>query len=219
MKRVLMLVEGQTEETFVRELLAPQLWPYQIDPTPVLAATKLVKSGMRFKGGLVSYAKARNQILRLLGDTDAIAVTTMFDLNGLPTDFPGYDARPMADCYAKVAYLEDALGRDIGHRRFRPYLQLHEFEAFLFVDPPKTAAAFPGLNILDRLAQVKNAFGSPEEIDEEPDTAPSRRIAAVCGRYEKPLHGPLITIHVGLPPIREECPHFNQWLTWLESLG
>jgi hypothetical protein len=218
MKRVLMLVEGQTEETFVRELLAPHLWAYEVAPTSVLAATKVVKSGARFKGGLVSYGKVRGQILRLLSDRDAV-VTTMFDLNGLPADFPGCATRPKARCYARVAHLENAFGRDINDHRFRPYLQLHEFEAFMLVDPRTTALFFPGVPVADRLAHIRDAFNSPEEINEEPASAPSRRILAVCGSYEKPLHGPLVVIELGLQPTRDACSHFNEWLTWLESLG
>jgi hypothetical protein len=219
MRRVLMLVEGQTEETFVRELLAPHLWARDVAPIPVLATTKVVKSGPNFKGGLVSYGKARNQIMRLLLDTEAVAVTTMLDLNALPSDFPGYGTRPMTDCYRKVAHLEQAFSRDINHLRFKPYLQLHEFEAFMFVDPDITAALFAGAHVAQDLRHVKDDFGSPEEIDEEPDTAPSKRILAVFRMYEKTLHGPLVTIDLGLGRIRDECPHFNQWLTWLEGLA
>jgi hypothetical protein len=219
MKRVLMLVEGQTEETFVNELLAPHLWARDVAPIPVLATTKIVKSGPNFKGGLVSYGKARNQVVRLLGDRDAAAVTTMLDLNGLPGDFPGYQSRPMANCYDKVAYLEDAFSRDINHPRFRPYLQLHEFEAFLFVDPAITAATFVGASVAEELADIKRDFNSPEEIDEEPDTAPSKRIRAVYGRYEKPVYGSLVASALGLQQIRQACSHFSEWLDWLEELG
>jgi hypothetical protein len=203
MKRVLMLVEGQTEETFVNELLAPHLWARDVAPIPVLATTKIVKSGPNFKGGLVSYGKARNQVVRLLGDRDAAAVTTMLDLNG----------------YDKVAYLEDAFSRDINHPRFRPYLQLHEFEAFLFVDPAITAATFVGASVAEELADIKRDFNSPEEIDEEPDTAPSKRIRAVYGRYEKPVYGSLVASALGLQQIRQACSHFSEWLDWLEELG
>jgi hypothetical protein len=219
MKRVLMLVEGQTEETFVKELLAPHLWARDVAPIPVLATTKIVKSGSNFKGGLVSYGKARNQVVRLLGDKDAAAVTTMLDLNGLPHDFPGYQTRPMANPYDKVAYLEDAFSRDINDPRFRSYLQLHEFEAFLFVDPEITAATFVGASVAQELADIRGDFNSPEEINEEPDTAPSRRIRAVYGRYEKPLYGPLVAIELGLQQICQACSHFRQWLEWLEGLG
>jgi hypothetical protein len=219
MRRVLISVEGQTEETFVREVLAQHLWELEIDPRPVLVSTKVVKSGPSFKGGLISYERTKRDILRLLGDTSAAAVTTMYDLYGLPQDFPGYQARPAQDCYAKVEHLESALNQDIGHRRFRAYLQLHEFEALLFVDPETTAAQFPASPHLEALRATRAAFDSPEEIDDHPETAPSRRLLDLFPGYQKPLHGPLITIQVGLERIRRECAHFDRWLGWLEGLG
>jgi len=138
--RILISVEGQTEETFVREVLTQHLWGYGVDPTPVLVSTKIVKSGLRFQGGLVSYSQAKREIVRLLGDNGAVAVTTMYDLYGLPQGFPGYKTRPLADCYAKVNHLEAAFCRDVDNHRFRPYLQLHEFEALMFVVPEETAS-------------------------------------------------------------------------------
>ena len=219
MNRVLISVEGQTEETFVREVMTPYLWEYSVDPTPVLVSTKVVKSGHKFRGGLVSYSQAKREILHLMGDTGAVAVTTMYDLYGLPQDFPGYAVIPRGDCYTKVTHLERTFGQDIDHRRFRPYLQLHEFEALMFVDPPRTAAQFPAIDRLDALRDIKAAFNSPEEIDDNPNTAPSKRLLELFPGYQKALHGPLATIEVGLRQIREECPHFNQWLEWLEGLG
>ena len=219
MKRVLISVEGQTEETFVREVLAPHLWQRGVAPIAVLVSTKLVKSGPRFKGGLISYERTRNEVLRLLRDTGAAAVTTMYDLYGLPEDFPGYQTRPSQSGYAKVEHLESALNQDIGHRRFRAYLQLYEFEALLFVDPERTAAQFPASGHLDRIREIRAAFHSPEEIDDHPDTAPSKRLLTLFPGYQKALHGPLIAIQVGLERIRRECPHFDRWLGWLDGLG
>ncbi len=71
MKRVLISVEGQTEETFVREVLARRLWELQIDLTPIIIATKRMKQGKKFKGGLTTYDHARNDINLLLQDTNA----------------------------------------------------------------------------------------------------------------------------------------------------
>jgi hypothetical protein len=218
-KRVLILVEGQTEETFVRDVLTSHLMTRNIYPISTLVATKVVKVGANFKGGLNSYGRAKKQILNLLGDTSAIAVTPMFDLYGLPTDFPGYQTRPLGDCYAKTTHLENALSQDIGNHRFRPYLQIHEFEAFLFVSPKETAARLPGSNLLDDLVKIKAAFNSSEEINDNPNTAPSKRLIDLFPQYQKTLHGPLIAKYIGLEPIRQECPHFNQWLTWLEELN
>jgi len=216
---VLILVEGQTEETFVRDILAPHLSSRNVYLTPVLATTKVVKSGPNFKGGLTSYNQVKKQLLRLLGDTEAAAVTTMFDLYGLPADFPDYKSRPLKNCYAKVAHLESAFYQDINHSRFKPYLQLHEFETFLFVSPKETNARLPGANILEALAQIKSSFDSPEEINDHPKTAPSKRLLNLFSRYQKTLHGPIVVKSLGLDQIRQECSHFNGWLSWLEGLG
>ena len=50
MSRILISVEGQTEETFVREIVSPHLSEYDVYPTPVILTTKIVKSGPNFKG-------------------------------------------------------------------------------------------------------------------------------------------------------------------------
>lgn len=52
MKRLLIYVEGQTEETFVRDVLAPYLWTLGLHPEPTLARTKRTRSGQTFKGGI-----------------------------------------------------------------------------------------------------------------------------------------------------------------------
>lgn len=69
MSRVLVVAEGQTEETFVRDVLAPHLFAFGVFLDAKLATTKRVKSGPHFKGGIVSYAKLKDDIRRLLGDT------------------------------------------------------------------------------------------------------------------------------------------------------
>ncbi len=219
MNRVLISVEGQTEEKFVNEVLAPHLWNSELAPTPIVVSTKIVKQGNKFKGGLCSYAQARNEILKLLRDSDALAITTMYDLYKLPDDFPGYSTRPSGNCFTKAAYLEAEFQREIGHPRFRPYFQIHEFEALLFVNPQVTADMFPESNKLNELQAIRNQFASPEEINDGITTAPSKRILQLFPRYDKPLYGSLFATRVGLEDIRSECPHFNEWLTWLEGLG
>jgi len=219
MKRALVSVEGQTEETFVREVLSPHLLPLGLWLDPILVATARVKHGPVFKGGLVTYHTVKKEIRRLFLDRDAIAITTMYDLYGLPDDFPGYATRPAADSYAKVRHLEAALQADLAERRFYPYLQLHEFEALLFADPDRTAAQFPGRNRAAELWDIRREFRSPEEINDDPATAPSRRLRRLYPTYQKPFHGVLAVVEAGLEPVRRECPHFNAWLAWLESLA
>jgi hypothetical protein len=222
MHKVLILVEGQTEERFVKQVLGPYLSEWGVLVVPTIVKTKrTTNSAPDFKGGAVSYGKVKNDIQRLLKDSSAVAVTTMIDFYGLPSDFPGYGTMPtQTDCYARVVHLEHALAQDIAHPKFFPYLQLHEFEAMLFVAPAKIAGHFSEPHKLGGLLQIKAGFNNaPEEIDDGPETAPSKRLVKIFSRYQKTLHGPLITASIGLEEIQEQCKHFRGWLERLESLG
>ncbi len=141
-RKILILVEGQTEETFVREVLAPHLQARAIYAHPTLLVTKRMKSGPRFKGGITSFARVEGDVRRLLADSSATIVTTMFDYYGLPHDFPGLDTRPRADPYRRVDHVELEFRNAIGDPRFDPFLMLHEFEAFVFADVAKCRAVF-----------------------------------------------------------------------------
>ncbi len=219
MNRVLVSAEGQTEETFVREVLRRHLWGFNVELQPVVITTHRVKQGRKFKGGVLSYAQTRSEIERLLGDSSAVAVTTLYDLYHLPTDFPGQRTRPSGNGRNKALHLEDAFQKDIGSPRFRPHLQVHEFEAFLFVDPERTATLFTKKSLAKEIQRIRHEFPTPEDINDNPQTAPSKRIVELYPKYEKPLYGTLAVLEIGLDAIRSECPHFNSWLTWLESLG
>ena len=216
MSKVLIYVEGQTEEGFVNQLLAPHLVPMGVGVIPTLAKTRRTKSGPDFKGGITSYQRTRRDILRLLGDTSAAMVTTMIDCYGLPRDFPGRSSLPAGSCYDCVDYLEREFKKDIGDPRLVPYYQLHEFEAMVFVDPEVAARALLQPDRAEQLARIRSSFRSPEEIDDGPTTAPSKRLQSVFPAYQKPLHGPLVTRRTGLAAIRAACEHFAQWLTLLE---
>jgi len=219
MKRVLIYVEGQTEETFVRDILAPHLAERNTWLVPVLARTKRTRSGQTFKGGIVSYEKVRRDILGLLQDTSAQLVTTMLDYYGLPRDFPDRIALSGKTPYERVTFLERAFQDNIAHQRFLPYLNLHEFEALVLARPQEFFDLFPDhrqptQNLLNEI----KGFSSPEEINEGATTHPSARIARYIPTYRKRLHGPLIAERVGLGNIRSRCPHFAVWLSRLEHL-
>lgn len=212
MNRVHILVEGPTEETFVDTVLNPHLASWAIELNPILV------------GGHTKYAVFRKIAQSLLNDSKALLVTTMLDYYGLPQDFPGQITLPAGNCYTQVQYLEQAIFSDIGDRRFLPYLSLHEFEAILFSDPEKIVQVLPDLKgskrrkIGQQLARIRQQF-APEEIDDNPQTAPSKRLLSLIPEYRKTIDGPAVARHIGLERIRNECPHFNQWLTRLEGLG
>jgi len=217
-RRVLVLVEGQTEENFVTKQLAPYFKGRAIQLTPTLVKTKRPLAGPAFKGGVTTYAHVKRDLANLLHDSDATLITTMLDYYRLPSNFPGYGDPVAGDYLAKVLYLEQALADDMGDRRFVPYLQVHEFEALLFAEPDSITHPFGdrGGQRARRLQAVRDGFRSPEEIDNEPNTCPHRRIENVYPTFSKVLHGPMIAQKIGIEAMRRECHHFNDWLSRLE---
>lgn len=215
MTRVYLLVEGQTEETFVRELLAPHYAPLALYLTPILVSTS-----PGHKGGLVSYAKARREIERLCKQDANAYVTTLFDLYALPSDFPGKCTPEWNSQHSgadKARLIESALSRDIGQRNFIPYIQVHEFEALLFVAPERFAD-WTDHGAVNKLTTIA-AQCTPEDINDNPASAPSKRIQAAMPDYQKAFHGPLIACDIGLDAMRTKCPHFADWLNRLERLA
>lgn len=73
-------------------------------------------------------------------------------------------------------------------------------------------------NISSRLTTIRDEFETPEDINDSPVTAPSKRVENLLPGYEKPLFGNLAVLEIGLTKIRAEYPHFANWLTKLESL-
>jgi hypothetical protein len=221
MTRIHIICEGQTEEAFVNNLLVPYFAPHGIFLHPSL----LGRPG--HKGGFVNinrlFIDIRN---RLLGDKTAWC-TTFFDYYGLPDDFPGKSEADKGGTAEEralrlLAGLTAALGEKIDAeplRRFIPYVQMHEFEGLLFSDPVKFASGICRPKFGERLQEIRDKFSNPEEINDDPATTPSKRIQAVCRDYEKPLHGTLASLEIGLGTIRRECRLFDGWLSRLEALA
>jgi hypothetical protein len=219
-RKVLILVEGQTEERFVKDVLQPHLWTHDVHPEPKIVTTKLVKVGAQFKGGVSTFRKIETDIRRLLGDSDAVLITTMIDYYGLPNDFPGKQQLQGRNSMERVVELERALEQHFNRgRKFLAYLMIHEFEALLFSSPGVLAQVMNTPSFQGRMEAIRNRFATPEEINDNPSTTPSGRVLNLFPGYRKRLHGPLCIGRIGLDPIRRECPHFNQWVTKLERAG
>ena len=69
------------------------------------------------------------------------------------------------------------------------------------------------------LQAIRDSCASPEEIDDSPHTAPSKRIQQILPEYQKPLHGTLAAREISLPAMRAECPVFRRWMERLDRLG
>ncbi len=131
MIRLYVVVEGQTEQSFVTNVLAEVLWGSNVHPTPIL----LGKPG--HEGGRTSYARVKRDILAVLKQDRDAYCSTMVDLYGLGPGFPGHPPPDHLSNIEKVRHVEQAAKEDIceeipdlrADRRFIPYLQLHEYEA------------------------------------------------------------------------------------------
>jgi hypothetical protein len=218
--RLHFVVEGQTEETFVRDMLAAELGANAVY-CDVHRITTGRRKGKVFRGGMVSYQHLRNDLALWMKQDDARDswFTTMIDLYRLPSEFPGLaESKRFASAFDRVKFVEAQFQEDISYPRFIPYVQLHEFEALLFADPECFQVAFPGINTeLTALRAVRGQFQTPELIDD--DCPPSKRICEIVPQYGKVSSGPLIANHIGLPTLRRECQHFGDWITTLLSVA
>ena len=110
------------------------------------------------------------------------------------------------------------MGSSFDANRFVPYVMMHEFEAMLFSDCDAFARGIGSPDLAPRFQAIRDGFASPEEIDDSPVTAPSKRIATLVPAYQKPIQGTFAIQEIGLDTIRDQCPHFRAWLERLESL-
>jgi hypothetical protein len=218
--RLNILVEGQTEESFVWNLLQPHLSHLQLYPFVV---TTNNKPGGRGGNTNRTFVYADRDLRRLLGQCrqGKILLTTMLDLYALAPDAPGVATAPSNDPYRRVAHIENEFIQHYGSPHLLiPYLSLHEFEALVLADINSFGEILPGEDAATGIANLKNDIGStpPEEVNENPETAPSKRIERLVPGYRKRTSGVLIAQQIGLAKIRSKCPHFDEWLTRLESL-
>lgn len=223
MPRLLIHVEGQTEETFVNEVLRPHLIIVGYEN---VGARLLGNARARSRrGGIKSWGVVRSDISRhLSGDTGCLA-TMMVDYYALPSDpnsgWPGRETAPLSPIAVRGKHVEAALAADFATtpygQRFEPFVLMHEFEALLFSDCDTFANSIGWPQHANAFAAIRNQFATPEHINDSPVTAPSKRILDLIPNYEKPLLGTLAALDVGLDRIRAECPNFDDWLNRLEA--
>ncbi|MEZ5386268.1 MAG: DUF4276 family protein [Prosthecobacter sp.] len=225
MNRLLIHVEGQTEETFVNEVLAPHLYSFGFRS---IGARLMGNS--RIRGGVPSWGSAKTDFVRHLKEDPRCCHTTMVDYYGMPRGegraWPGRIAavsRPYAE---KAATVEQAIFEDLRLEledilypdQFLPFVLMHEFEGLLFSDCDRFGEGIGRLDLISSFQAIRDQFDTPEEINDSPVTAPSKRIISLLPGYEKPLFGSLASLEIGLDAMKAECPNFRMWLSRLEQL-
>ena len=125
MTRLYVLVEGQTEEKFVKDVLASHLGSSVI-VIPIIVTSRREKSGKKRRGG-GHWKHWLKVLLRLSGHDQGnqVRFTTLFDLYGLPDDFPELERHAAEqDTLRRVESLERAMADVVSDWRLIPYLQL-----------------------------------------------------------------------------------------------
>jgi len=217
---IVALVEGLTEQIFIRDILAPYLWRKAIFLTPII----ITKPGQ--KGGDVRFSRVRNDIEKHLKQRSDTFLTLFVDYYGIKPDWPGVsEAKLVSDPREKSILVNRATARKVEElwpernpgKRFIPYLSMHEFEALLFSD---TSILAEKLNVRKTVVEaIINECGEPENIDDSPMTAPSKRLESLSGRFRKATIGIAVAEEIGVSTIRRQCPIFDEWLTKLEGLA
>ncbi len=220
MTRLTIVVEGQTERDFVYRTLSPHLYQRGYNFIhPILIGNK---EGTQ--GGTNRWERDRNNLINALRNPANDLVSTMVDYYGFHHSWPGRTAaRSEPSAAGKAAVISSAITKDISKyfsdsdtRRLIPFITMHEFEGLLFSAPPTLALSMGRPDLTSDLNKIASEFGSPEDINDNYETCPSRRIRAIEPRYEKLLDGRRIMEAIGLETVRRKCPIFNEWLTTLE---
>lgn len=217
MKRLVFIVEGETEEAFVNIILRPYFQNCGLY-NPV-QCFKIKHT----QGGMHKYSYVRNDVLNTIYEQNVI-VTTMFDLYALPHSFPGYEeSQTIEDHLKRVVFLEAKMKEDLEmnqNRQFNnyiPYIQLHEFEALLFSSANGFEALFEDNEMNYKgIREVIDTFPNPEDINDSPETAPSKRMQKLIRGYNKVAYGISLIEYTGIDIILRKCPHFREWIEKLK---
>lgn len=225
MRRVLAIVEGATERAVLQAAVAPWLATRGVSFHPKVVG----KPG--HKGGIRPFVAVLAEIAALLRQEPNSIVTTFFDYYGMPRTWPGrtnpqgVTPQRRAESVEKAihaAVAEDAKTGPASHR-FISYVQMHELEALLFVNPILTAEVFEQPAKAKQLADVVTKCGGCEAINDQPETSPAERIKDLLGSYRKGAgqraQAFVVAQRLDLQEARVACPHFGEWLSKLEQLG
>jgi len=226
MSRLVIHVEGPTEETFVNEVLRPHLVNFGYTAVWARIVGNARLDGR--SGGIKGWPPVRKDLIGHLQENPGCRATTMVDYYALPQTgekaWPGRAEAARLPFGQRAAHVENALLADLQARvhyrlglRFRPFVTMHEFEGLLFSDCRAFSEGIGRPDLAAEFQTIRNQFNSPEEINDSPDTAPSKRVEGLVDGYSKPLLGVLAALEIGLGPMRSGCPIFRRWLEHLET--
>lgn len=225
MIHLIIVVEGQTEEIFVKDVIKPHLELGGVFASATIVGKIVAHERGHTQRGGGHFKNWRRDIEHILkrNRNPSLRVTTMFDLYGLPDGFPGLEQYgKQSDTSKRCEALEACLAAEFNNDpRLIPYIQRHEFEALVLAS---LESLYKWLDASDDLAGLAKLHAeisglAPEDINDDERTAPSKRLTARIPGYSKSLHGPGATSTTGLPQLRSACPRFDAWISKLERLA
>ena len=221
MKRIILVVEGDTEKEFVDKILSPYLYSNGLQS---VSCFKIKHT----KGGLTKYRHFKTDLINCVYESDVL-ISSLIDFYAIPKDFPRYEeATSIVNRSERLIFLEEAIKEDIEKEQKKqfpnliPYIQLHEFEALVF-------ASIEGIRSLyseseadfTELERIVGAYPNPEDINDSPQTAPSKRLKndQLIKGYSKVNDGIMIIEEIGIESILEKCTRFAKWVNTLIEKG
>lgn len=204
MRRLVFVVEGDCEIILVNKFIIPYLYRLGFR-NPMNAQTITTNRKQYKKGGVTGYKLFRNELDRTL--SQGAIVTTLIDLFRLPTDFPGFTQNS-----DRVSEIEASILQDFGNNiDLIPYIQKHEFEALLFSNISGFEIVIDKEEQLEKVKSIIETYSNPEDINNSPDTAPSKRLMHIF-EYDKTFHSEMILESLGMEEILDKCPRFKEWI-------
>ena len=213
MKRVVFIVEGDTEVSFIQKRVIPYLYSKGFT-NPMNAQKILTNRKLNKKGGNVGFEYLKNDVSRVAA-TKNVLITTLLDFFRLPTDFPGYttDSLRLPDMEQGI---KEKVTEFMDASCFLPYIQRHEIESLMYTSMDGFNVVVDDQESLDELQRIIDSYPTPEDINGGADTAPSKRLMRIFP-YEKTADGEMILEALDIDDIRGKCPRFNKWMVILED--
>lgn len=197
------------------------------------------------KGGILSWNKFVAELAVMVSDAyrrntkidsdENILVSTMFDLYGLEGHAAGLDYLELTSgCHSghdKALRVEQRLLSDVIRESglvesavksiFIPFCMVHEFEALYYCDIQVILSELAGTNPPSSVVKFVQTYSNanPEEVNDRPETAPSKRIIAAVPEYESLKKSWAIKVanKISVSLARQKMPAFNTWITKIES--
>lgn len=222
---VAVLCEGQTEREFCAKLIARELWARNVSIWGTL-----VGKPQRKQGGIRPWPVYRSELLRLSKERPDRHVAVLVDYYAMPDSWPGRVESTASPMGQRGACVETALRNDLAKElpeRFHPCVQFHEFESLLFIEPEVSALSIAvGGGAKDfkfvaaEMKKIRDAFGgNVEHINDNPATAPSKRLTALIRGYDKVAWGVTAVADISIERLRTDCAWLDRWLKRLGALA